>query len=388
MPELNERVLHLWQFTVVVAWAKSIGEESMAKAELVPLTVLRGLAAAYVVLYHFSSGGGPWIIRHGYLAVDLFFMLSGFVLAYVYWDEFSSERANVAKATKDFWIRRIARVYPLHTALILLLLGNAAIGAHTGARADHAPYVFAANLLLIQTPTQQPAYIGAAWSTSVEVVAYALFPLFLLIGRHRRGLSFAAALLLMLAVAIWLITQSPAGTLDVPAPALQAIARGLSEFVVGMFAYAFVYKRIEHAGVPDTGVVAVIVAIAIALMLPTSDIAVIALFPLLIVAAAANRGRAAAILSIGALTWLGTISYSIYLLHQPLLNSYKRLRDLVWPGGVGNGVAMAMADVAVIVVLLVAAMATYLTIERPARQLIVKWLATETPGPLAVRKQA
>jgi len=95
----------------------------------VPLAVGLVIAAVAVVLFHssflaFNYAGGepPWIWRRGYLAVDLFFFLSGFVLAHVYGNRFAEER-SWQTVGKFLWAR-FCRIYPasLFTAGIFVLL--------------------------------------------------------------------------------------------------------------------------------------------------------------------------------------------------------------------------------------------------------------------------
>src|SRR5262245_37766774 len=92
--------------------------------ELKPLTSLRFVAAFWVLLYHFKDHlgfelGQFGLIADGYLGVDLFFTLSGFILAHVYLTEFEGGRFGYAR----FLQNRLARVYPMHLAALAAMIG-------------------------------------------------------------------------------------------------------------------------------------------------------------------------------------------------------------------------------------------------------------------------
>src|SRR5215470_11299411 len=100
--------------------------------EIRALTGVRGVAAMIIVLYHFStvylySGGVReyFEVPHGYLPVDLFFMLSGFVIALVYKDAFV---IAPFRSYLEFWIKRVARLYPAYLAIGVLYLVKIALG--------------------------------------------------------------------------------------------------------------------------------------------------------------------------------------------------------------------------------------------------------------------
>jgi peptidoglycan/LPS O-acetylase OafA/YrhL len=99
------------------------------KSQLPSLTSFRGVAALWVVLYHYvvvyfsqlNPSHYTHFVEKGYLAVDLFFMLSGFVLTHVYRRAFSE---GITKHYKRFLLSRVARLYPHHGAAVVC--GNSA----------------------------------------------------------------------------------------------------------------------------------------------------------------------------------------------------------------------------------------------------------------------
>ena len=116
----------------------------MSRPQVIPaLTSVRGIAAWWVVLYHFRenlpSRSPEWLLAltaHGYLAVDLFFILSGFVLALNYAESF---RGSLAGAT-NFYQLRFARIYPLHFVMLMLFLLNPLAIALFSAGGDASAY--------------------------------------------------------------------------------------------------------------------------------------------------------------------------------------------------------------------------------------------------------
>jgi len=171
------------------------------KTEITDLTICRALFAAWVFVYHvdlyvdFSAWLGPFsgLIRHGYLGVDGFFILSGFVLAQVH-PELSAKthvtmRAQTVsepvnfKAILIFWGKRLARIYPVHLVTLLLLGAIYLAGsAHGLAPRDPAHFTlasFAQNIFLVQGwgVAGQGAWNYPSWSVSTEWAGYLLFPL-------------------------------------------------------------------------------------------------------------------------------------------------------------------------------------------------------------------
>lgn len=107
--------------------------QSSGRRDLPQLTGIRIIAALWVVLFHFAptltrivpeTGALFYFAQDGYLAVDLFFVLSGFVIAYQYFDAVRDKRLPY----RSFLWRRLARIYPAHL-LVLLMLVVAVFGA-------------------------------------------------------------------------------------------------------------------------------------------------------------------------------------------------------------------------------------------------------------------
>ena len=102
---------------------------SNPSSQLPSLTSFRGIAALWVVFYHYNAlylsqlDASPYthLIEKGYLAVDMFFMLSGFVLTHVYRETFSE---SIAQHYKGFLLSRVARLYPLHILVLLLFVAT------------------------------------------------------------------------------------------------------------------------------------------------------------------------------------------------------------------------------------------------------------------------
>jgi peptidoglycan/LPS O-acetylase OafA/YrhL len=128
-----------------------------SKAQLPSLTSLRGVAALWVVLYHYSIQCLPnlditsytYIIHKGYLAIDMFFMLSGFVMTHVYHRAFSDD---VCRNYRSFIVARVARIYPLHLFVLLLFVATA-VALHASTSRSLAT--------LQDIPLQGPRSLGA-----------------------------------------------------------------------------------------------------------------------------------------------------------------------------------------------------------------------------------
>ena len=155
------------------------------RQELSALTGLRYAAAIWVVLFHVAPIQGESVARPirdfigvGYLAVSLFFVLSGFVLSYSYLDGVGSMRGD----RRSFWISRVARIYPAYLlSFVLCLPLYVAAKAPTGTPISvtlRVCGVSALYLTLMQAWTPWTAFIlnFPAWSLSDEAFFYFCFP--------------------------------------------------------------------------------------------------------------------------------------------------------------------------------------------------------------------
>ena len=152
-------------------------------ANIKPLTALRFFAAFWVVLYHYwpklDVAFTPAVASKGYLGVEAFFVLSGFILCHVYLRGFGEGRFRYG----DFLWNRLARVYPLHLATLAGVGAMAIVAGLVGIAVD--PNILAwkalpANLLLVHAWGFAPVsgWNHASWSISAEWFAYLSFPAF------------------------------------------------------------------------------------------------------------------------------------------------------------------------------------------------------------------
>jgi peptidoglycan/LPS O-acetylase OafA/YrhL len=304
---------------------------SQQSGQLQSLTPLRGIAALWVVLYHYAAqylpalrtDGFTHLLDEGYLAVDLFFMLSGFVLTHVYWRVFTEP---VRGSYGRFLLARVARLYPLHlfvlslfiaTALASRMVEYATTGAYETVAIEGARSLTAlvANLFMLQgLKASELSWNYPSWSISIEFIAYLGFPLALpWIWHARRSTKIVLALVLVAVLAgLADLTHDDFDQWDGPL----ALLRCMPEFLIGSLLYtAFEGRSWMSLARRDSVLVGLVAVLVVLLHLGVSDFLAILLFPALILAAVANEGRAAALLNAAPLVWLGEISYSLYLFH-------------------------------------------------------------------------
>ncbi len=182
--------------------------ETRKPERLNALTGLRFFAAVNIVVFHFSNpqsfGFLAPVVNAGYIALGLFFLLSGFVLAYNYAGQ--ARAGSLGKAR--FWKARFTRLYPVY--LLSLLMSWRMVAAEYGAH-THAMFWtgMALTPLLLQgwVPSLATFLNTPAWAMPAEAFMYALFPWLARVKRPARvGVS-----LLQLA-GVWAVGMLP-GTL-------------------------------------------------------------------------------------------------------------------------------------------------------------------------------
>lgn len=303
-----------------------------APRHLGALTGIRGIAAWAVVLYHIRLSLAALlpdraiaVLARGYLAVDQFFILSGFVIWYNYADRIRA--GGWAEARLFLW-RRFARVWPLHGAVLAAFVALAALLLATGRDATGYPLAqLPLHIALVQNwgLTDALAWNHPAWSISTELAAYLLFPGVVLAARWERWPSRALyALALALAASVQLIFAAHGhAALGQDIPAL-GLWRCLPEFALGMV-LCILWRRWSARGVHAArALLAALLWIAVGLAWRLPETALVpGLFFLMLAALALDRGLAARLLGGRALTWLGEISYSTYLAHYLLFILWK-----------------------------------------------------------------
>lgn len=296
------------------------------------LTGIRGIAAWAVVLYHIRLSllgifPEPLVaaLGKGYLAVDLFFMLSGFVIWYNYAARIV---AGGREAASTFLWRRIARVWPLHGAILAVFVAFAAILAVSGRDASGYPVgELPLHVLLLQNWgfTPRLSWNHPAWSISTEMAAYLLFPALVLVWRWER-LSSAQLLLLAAGIAAALHAGfAMRGYAGLGGDITHlGLLRCLAEYTMGCLLCQLWQRWRDLRPVGPLAAAAGLAILAAALLgdLPETAFVPAAFFAGLLSLAVA-RGPIARLCSSRALVYLGEVSYSTYLAHFLLFILYK-----------------------------------------------------------------
>jgi len=354
---------------------------------LYSLDVLRGVASLAVVFWHwqhfFFDGTRRGALveadlplhdvlfplyARGWLGVDLFFCLSGFVFYWLY----SGAVAGNAISGRDFFVLRFSRLYPLHFATLLAVaVGQVLTLGITGRHfvyAHNDTYHFVLNVLFAPAWgfEQGPSFNAPAWSVSVEVALYALF--------------FALCRLLPVRAPV-LLAAAAAGLLVVE-PLYLPLGRGIAAFFIGGVAY-LAYRRIVASGrVQSVSRWLPWLGAGLWLLAPFAlwhSYFALLLFPVTILALALLETRRGELMRRAA--FLGDVSYSSYLLHFPLQMLAAGAAAAL---GVDRGVFYSPWTLAAfIAVLLAVSFASHRFLELPAQRALRRRGLTRRPAGLA-----
>ncbi|MBN8608410.1 MAG: acyltransferase [Caulobacterales bacterium] len=294
----------------------------------ITLDALRGIAALAVISWH----GGRLFGDHGaftaaILAVDLFFILSGFVLTHAY-----EKRLHAGMSVASFVRMRLIRLYPLYLLGFLIAGAAVALRIYAEAREGSAELGLAAllNALMLPNPALgAPPFLFhfnfPAWSLFFELIANVLFALF---GARLslRQLAIVVALCGAALIAITLRNNS----FDMGA-SWRTFDGGLARSMFGFFAGVLLYRLRDRfaftARLQSNVMVCVLALVTIATFLPRFAMdgarpspelmlfLAMAAYPTLILFAARYE-PGARLLPI--CSWLGVASYAAYVLHVPL----------------------------------------------------------------------
>jgi peptidoglycan/LPS O-acetylase OafA/YrhL len=371
---------------------------------------LRGVAALLVALFHayvYSKWGGfpaaSGVLQHAWLFVDLFFVISGYVMASAY-----SDRLDTGRAAFGYMIRRFFRLYPLHivttVTAILAVIGIQTVklvlatqGVSVG---REAPFdfeffdlkLFGLDLLLLQGVgiIRKEIHNYPSWSISVEFWLYLMFALLMMAVRPRIGRIVASALIVVMSVVYFTVYWSSAPealrTLDT-----RGLPRGMLSFFQGVLIFYFYRWLVARSGgkpqvpaggtiganpaaqvpVPRAGLLGFAqVAVAVLSLylvdrqhlLGTAQLVIPFVFALLVLLLVPDRGILARLLQTRPMQWLGLHSYSIYLTHVTVLTV------LDWPGRAVPEPAKHLVGLLYIGIVFAVSAMTYRYIEAPWRQ--------------------
>jgi peptidoglycan/LPS O-acetylase OafA/YrhL len=345
-------------------------------AQYVPaLTGIRALAALLVLGMHTEQNvpAGldlllPFFAR-GYLGVDFFFVLSGFIITHVY---FASLASPSRSAVQIFLWHRLIRLYPVHITVLAGLVAVVSVASAADFTLNY-PQEWQWNSLLCQLAllhawgvTASPGWNAPSWSISAEWFAYLLFPLLApaLMWVRERGIALLIAVAALAATALLFAMADWRLNTWVGAPAL---TRVFGEFVCGA-ALCRAIALSSKLPLPRGDILAAgaFVAFLVGASVGLQDFALVALLALTILGTALSSGHVTRILGSGALVWLGEISYSAYMVHFPVLivmrRFWERLGFAQW-----QAAGHVFAFTATVVLILALAAMLFYVVERPAR---------------------
>ncbi|MEA2279942.1 MAG: hypothetical protein QOK21_549 [Solirubrobacteraceae bacterium] len=330
---------------------------------------MRAIAVTAVLLYH---GGVPGV-PGGFLGVDVFFVLSGFLITSLL---LTGRRADGTIDLRGFWVRRARRLLP--AAVVVIVACLVVVAAFYPAEAAQTRGDAIASLLYLNNWHQvlagrsyfagfgRPPLLQHLWSLSVEEQFYLLWPLALGLGLTRIGKRWTvratalAALLSALAMALLFVPGHDASRVYY---GTDTHASGL--LIGALLAFAWPLGPLRTA--PHRGAVAVLDAAAVValaaligalatwhdydpLVFRGGLVAASVVTAVLLAAVVHPASRVAPLLGVAPARWIGQRSYGIYLWHWPVMTLTRPGLDLAWsrwvlvPLQIGAAVGLAAAS--------------------------------------------
>jgi peptidoglycan/LPS O-acetylase OafA/YrhL len=359
-------------------------------ADLPSLTSIRWFLALGVVLFHYQlnmlapDAAGWGLIERARLAVDVFFILSGIVLAHVYSRQLQEGRYG----HRRFLVARFARIYPAHIAMLVVMVLLAAAALAVGQQLDPFDYgldgLFAAVLLIhawfpISAGNE---WNGPSWSLSAEWGAYLIFPAFAWAGLKckNRPLVLIGLSLLLFAALNGLYT-SLFGDVLVHAEGQMGVLRILPDFLLGVGFYHLAVRLRPSRRTAVLAAIASVAVLSVAMHMRGHDFLIVGVGALMVLALTlVSKVGADGPLAHPWMLASGEASYALYLVHMPLLVAWKNGRGLLT--GVDSAYRLPVWEAGILlVVTILAAFALHYLWERPARRWIRARLLDRGPRP-------
>jgi peptidoglycan/LPS O-acetylase OafA/YrhL len=325
--------------------------------EIRALAGARAFPPLVLVMFHFSEGHGyrhfwplDYVAARGYLWVEFFFCLSGFILTHVYGDRVS--QMFTARGYGNFLKARLIRLYPLHVFMLCMVLAAAIVTRYLAAIGHYTsifdltyhtvitPWSLLLNLLLVQAWNLLPSltWNGVAWFVSVEWALCLLFPLLLWLANGR---TWRGSVLIAAGVAGLVALDLTAGTrvgLDITYH--NGVLRGLSDFTAGV-GMAVLFRAWKPRDIlPDWAHSLIQLAVVGALFYAIyntgwshtrMDIWTVLPMMALVLALAFDRGIVADALKMKLPQLLGNWSYAIYIGQTFMLLIIRVLEQRIYP---------------------------------------------------------
>ncbi|MBS1916550.1 MAG: acyltransferase [Bacteroidetes bacterium] len=363
------------------------------------LTPLRGIAALLVAIFHFEMAIARFVpaqqtmfFEKSYLMVDLFFIMSGFIIFHVYRESFLD--AIKKENLKKFIVARFARIYPLHIFSLLLLVILVIVFSPAGTYPNRIedPAAILTNVFLLQSYYIHNIFTWniPAWSISAEWISYMLFPLLVLFISKKKRLSVVVLIVLVITAYLSIMFLLPRKNPMNPAIPVPhninttydyGFLRGIAGFITGMIMY-ILYQSSTAKKIfqKDVTVLFSLILLVLAMHFAVSDGYCIILFAAIVIAFACNGGYLHKICNNRILQYLGLISYSIYLMQIFLQEPFSKGLRLSGVIGLGRGkqnIAFfpgLMYCIIYLLLLVAISSLTYYCIEQPCRKFINrKW---------------
>lgn len=357
-----------------------------------PLTGVRFFLALGVVLFHFQlywtlPADSAGLLNRARLGVDVFFILSGFILTHVYL------QGDRAPNYRRFLAARFARIYPAHLFILLSMLALVLAAPLFGVGLEPGrfnPADFAGTLLLVQAwfPRETLAlWNGPAWSLSAEWFAYLAFPAYAALALRLRDRPWVViGLATLVFVSLDAFYRARFGQVLPRAEDSLGILRIVPEFLYGIGLYYLGQRWTPSPRVAGVGALAT-TAVLLALMQIGADdrLIVAAAGPFILSLALLAKAGVRTFLSHPAVLFGGEASFALYLVHIPVLMVWRNAGQAVagWPADY----RMSVGELAAMLLLtLVAAAAIHVLVERPGRRWLRAWMASPRADPVEARR--
>lgn len=324
------------------------------------------------------------VLDHSYLAVDLFFVLSGFVLGLQveplgWWQAW--------RGHPRFMRRRFARVWPLYALTTLWLWSSFQLGWTWWQPDYHHPLAtLAVSMTLLQCLGLGMNINLVAWSLSTEWIAYLIFPLLAGLAFHGRKLwpvALLAGSVGCLATICYGIGPSPSwlfGRMNVSdSESVLPVLRCVSGFSLGLLTSRLARTMQDPAPPPWLGA-ALAAAVIYTASVPDAELVTVLLFPPLILALTARRDVLARVLGSAVPRFVGLISYSLYVVHTPVsaLRASGAAQDWLyahWSAAMPVSIESVVRTILIVEIILTATI-LHFCVEKPARA----WLSPRSTG--------